>query len=83
MFVLLMVTGIVYGYVFSTYVMTIVDHVSDRASSEQGAILVSAMAMGDFCSRLGSGYITDRGIVTREQLIIINFALQVGGPQSH
>ncbi|XP_077553640.1 monocarboxylate transporter 12-like [Haemaphysalis longicornis] len=76
MFVLLMVTGIVYGYVFGTYLMTIVDHVSDKASSEQGAILISTMAMGDFCSRLGSGYITDRGFITREQLLIVNFALQ-------
>ncbi|XP_037561553.1 monocarboxylate transporter 14 [Dermacentor silvarum] len=78
MFVPLMVTGAVYGYVFSTYLITIVDHAAGaaNASPEQGAILVSTMAMGDFFSRIGVGYITDRHYITREWMLIINFTLQ-------
>ncbi|KAL1485371.1 hypothetical protein MTO96_032000 [Rhipicephalus appendiculatus] len=78
MFVPLMATGMVYGYVFSTYSITIVDHAvgAARASSEDGAVLVSVMAIGDFVSRLGTGYITDRHYITREWMLIINFALQ-------
>ncbi|XP_075534804.1 monocarboxylate transporter 12-like [Dermacentor variabilis] len=78
MFVPLMATGAVYGYVFSTYLITIVDHAAGaaNASHEEGAILVSTMAMGDFFSRIGTGYITDRHYITREGMLIINFALQ-------
>ncbi|KAH7967106.1 hypothetical protein HPB49_022697 [Dermacentor silvarum] len=81
MFVPLMVTGAVYGYVFSTYLITIVDHAAGaaNASPEQGAILVSTMAMGDFFSRIGVGYITDRHYITREWMLIINFTLQCPG----
>ncbi|KAK8756395.1 hypothetical protein V5799_000901 [Amblyomma americanum] len=79
MFVVLMLTGMAYGYVFSTYIITIVDHAvgSAQASSEDGALLLSAMAAGDFCSRLITGYITDHRFITREQLLIVNFAIQL------
>ncbi|KAK8762578.1 hypothetical protein V5799_026156 [Amblyomma americanum] len=78
MFVVLMVTGMAYGYVFSTYLITIVDHAvgAAQASNEDGALLISAMAVGDFLSRLFAGYITDRRFITREQLLVVNFAIQ-------
>ncbi|XP_037523687.2 uncharacterized protein LOC119400840 [Rhipicephalus sanguineus] len=78
MFVPLMATGVVYGYAFSTYLITIVDHAvgAARASNEDGAVLVSVMAIGDFLSRLGTGYITDRHYITREWMLIMNFTLQ-------
>ncbi|XP_075724274.1 uncharacterized protein LOC142766967 [Rhipicephalus microplus] len=66
-FVQLMTTGMLYGDVFSTYTITIVDHAvgAAHASNEDGAVLVSAMAIGDFVSRLGTGYLTDRHYITR------------------
>ncbi|KAL1431233.1 hypothetical protein MTO96_014611 [Rhipicephalus appendiculatus] len=78
MFVPLMATGVVYGYVFGTYMITIVDHAEGaaHASNEDGATLVSVMAMGDFLSRIGTGYITDRHYITREWMLIINFTVQ-------
>nr|XP_037272852.1 monocarboxylate transporter 2-like [Rhipicephalus microplus] len=78
MFVPLMATGVVYGYVFGTYLITIVDHAEGvaHASNDDGAILISAMAFGDFLSRIGTGYITDRHCISREWMLIINFTLQ-------
>ncbi|KAH8036400.1 hypothetical protein HPB51_000211 [Rhipicephalus microplus] len=38
-------------------------------------VLVSAMAIGDFVSRLGTGYLTDRHYITREWMLIINFTV--------
>ncbi|KAM7285675.1 hypothetical protein ISCGN_032562 [Ixodes scapularis] len=71
----LILTGVVYGIVFSTYIVTIVDHVRDvsRVSSGLAALSVTAMSVGDLASRLVSGYITDRKFITREQLLVINF----------
>ncbi|KAL3242938.1 hypothetical protein MRX96_020778 [Rhipicephalus microplus] len=76
-FVQLMTTGMLYGDVFSTYTITIVDHAvgAAHASNEDGAVLVSAMAIGDFVSRLGTGYLTDRHYITREWMLIINFTV--------
>ncbi|KAH6938263.1 hypothetical protein HPB50_008310 [Hyalomma asiaticum] len=78
MFVPLMATGLVYGYAFGTYMITIVDHAvgAAHASKEDGAFLVSIMALGDLFSRIGTGYITDRHYITREWMLIINFTLQ-------
>ncbi|XP_042145088.1 monocarboxylate transporter 12-like [Ixodes scapularis] len=75
LFYVLLFTGAVYGFVFSSYYLTVVDHISSvcHVTNEWASLSVAAMSVGDLASRLVSGYITDRECITREQLLVINF----------
>lgn len=77
MFYPIMTTGVVYGFVFTSFIITIVDHVRDVAAvtSTEASLLVTVMAFGDLISRLSAGYITDKGFISREQLIAICYVL--------
>ncbi|KAG0425833.1 hypothetical protein HPB47_027030 [Ixodes persulcatus] len=72
----LTLTGIVYSFVFSSYLITIVDHVHGvlGVTNQQASLLVSVMAAGDLISRLGTGCLADLGYVNCETLLVVNFA---------
>ncbi|CAN8005509.1 unnamed protein product, partial [Ixodes hexagonus] len=76
-FYTLMVTGMVYSFVFSTYLITIVDHIQGvvGVTSERASLMVSVMAVGDLISRLGTGCLTDHGYVDCETLLVVNFTV--------
>ncbi|KAM7286008.1 putative monocarboxylate transporter [Ixodes scapularis] len=72
----LTLTGIVYSFVFSSYLITIVDHVQGvlGVTNQQASLFVSVMAAGDLISRLGTGCLADLGYVDCETLLVVNFA---------
>lgn len=64
---------------YMTYLIVIVDYSLDLGVDRTDSVfLVSAFSIADLCGRLGSGWITDSGIVQRKHLMMGNM-VTVGG----
>lgn len=64
---------------YMTYLIVIVDYSLDLGVDRTDSVfLVSAFSIADLCGRLGSGWITDSGIVERKHLMMGNM-VTVGG----
>lgn len=64
---------------YMTYLIVIVDYSLDLGVDRTDSVfLVSAFSIADLCGRLGSGWITDSGIIKRKHLMMGNM-VTVGG----
>ena len=69
LFVILCSTQISFTWGWTTYVMVIVDYAVDRGVGiTEAVVLLSAFAGADLCGRLGSGWISDKGIIKRRNV---------------
>lgn len=65
-------------FTMTTYLTVVVDFAVDYGVSRINAVLlISAYSMADLVARLGSGWISDRGFVSRGNMMALNFL--VGG----
>lgn len=79
LFLVLCSTQIAFTWGWTTYVMVVVDFAVDRDIDISVAVtLLSAFAGADFCGRLGSGWISDKGIMKRKNVALIAI-LMIGG----
>lgn len=73
LFVVLCLTQVSFTWGWTTYVMVIVDHAVDRGIGiSQAVMLLSAFAAADLCGRLGSGWISDKGLVKRRNVACLS-----------
>ena len=73
LFVVLCLTQVSFTWGWTTYVMVIVDHAVDRGIGiSQAVMLLSAFAAADLCGRLGSGWISDKGLVKRRNVACVS-----------
>ncbi|XP_054721692.1 monocarboxylate transporter 12-like [Uloborus diversus] len=64
---------------YMTYLIVIVDYSLDLGVDRTDSVfLISTFSVADLCGRLGSGWITDSGIVKRKHLMMVNM-VTVGG----
>lgn len=69
LFLVLCCTQISFTWGWTTYVMVVVDFAVDRGIDISVAVtLLSAFAGADLCGRLGSGWISDKGLVKRKNV---------------
>lgn len=65
-------------FTMTTYLTVVVDFATDSGVSRINAVLlISAYSVADLVARLGSGWISDRGFVSRGNMMALNFL--VGG----
>lgn len=65
-------------FTMTTYLTVVVDFAVDNGVSRMSAVLlISAYSVADLVARLGSGWISDRGFVSRGNMMTLNFL--VGG----
>ncbi|KFM81718.1 Monocarboxylate transporter 12, partial [Stegodyphus mimosarum] len=79
MFLIIATNYCIFFLSYMTYLIVIVDYSLDLGVDRTDSVfLVSTFSIADLCGRLGSGWITDSGILKRKHLMMGNM-LAVGG----